>query len=310
MKTAGVRHTRRAVLAIGAAAAVTAAAPGAASAASAGAVGSAPGAGDIAGRLAALEREHAARVGVFALDTATGRTLLHRADERFPMCSVFKTLAAAAVLRDLDHDGEFLARRIRYSEKTVKRSGYAPMAGLPENLAHGMTVAELCSAAISYSDNAAANLLLRELGGPTSITAFCRSIGDGATRLDRWEPKLNSAEPERETDTTNPRAIGQTYARLVLGDVLEPGDRDRLTGWLLANTTSDERLRKGLPADWSVADKTGGGSYGTNNNVGIAWPPHRPPIVLAVLTTKYVPDAAADDPLVAETARLVAAALT
>ncbi|MBT2389009.1 class A beta-lactamase [Streptomyces sp. ISL-1] len=268
-----------------------------------------PGGHEISGQLSELEREHSARLGVFARNMRTGRTVLYRADERFPMCSVFKTLAVAAVLRDLDRHGEFLAKRIRYTEQDLEDSGYAPITGKPEHLAGGMTVADMCAATICYSDNAAANLLLRELGGPTAITRFSRSIGDTTTRLDRWEPELNSAEPWRATDITSPRAIGQSYARLTLGNALTPKDRDRLTGWLLANTTSGERFRAGLPGAWLLADKTGGGMYGSNNDVGITWPPDRSPIVLAVLTTKHEPEAPADNPLIARTAALLAAAL-
>ncbi|MFI6860870.1 class A beta-lactamase [Streptomyces sp. NPDC050421] len=264
---------------------------------------------EVVHQLKDLEQRHSARLGVYARNAATGRMVQYRGEERFPICSVFKTLATAAVLRDLDRDGEFLAKRLRYTEKDVSDSGYAPITGKPENLANGMTVAELCAATISYSDNAAGNLLLRELGGPAAITRFCRSIGDRTTRLDRWEPDLNSAEPWRTTDTTSPSAIGQTYARVVLGNALAPDDRKRLTDWLLANTTGGAKLRAGLPSDWAVADKTGGGNYGTNHDVGITWPPQHPPIVMAVLTTKHEPDAAPDNPLIAETATLLARAL-
>ena len=263
----------------------------------------------IAGRLRALERAHAARLGVFACDTVTGRTVRYRADELFPMCSTFKTIAVAAVLRDLDRHGEFLAKQIRYTQKDVTTSGYAPITGLPENLAHGMTVSDLCAAAIEYSDNTAANLLLRELGGPGAVTRLCRSVGDEVTRLDRWEPELNSAEPGRVTDTSSPRALGRTYARLALGDALETRDRERLTGWLLANTTGANRLRAGLPESWTLADKTGTGDYGTTNDVGVTWPPGRGPIVMAVLSTRRDSAAPADEPLVADTAALLAAAL-
>ncbi|MEV1019754.1 class A beta-lactamase [Streptomyces sp. NPDC050264] len=257
-------------------------------------------------RLAVLEREHGARLGVFAQNLRTGSVVTHRADERFPLCSTFKTLAVAAVLRDLDHDGTFLARRIRYTQADIDRAGGAPVTGRAKNLAHGMTVAELCGAAISYSDNTAANLLLRHLGGPTAVTRFARSAGDRVTRLDRWEPELNSAEPGRGTDVTTPRAIGGTYARLVLGRVLDPGDRARLAGWLLANTTSDKRFRAGLPDGWVLADKTGTGSYGTANDVGVAWTPSGAPVVLSVLTTKPAQDATPDDQLVARAAELIA----
>ncbi|MEV8431780.1 class A beta-lactamase [Streptomyces chartreusis] len=251
-------------------------------------------------RLRELERQHGARLGVFAYNVRTRRTVTHRADELFPMCSVFKTLASAAVLRDLDRDGEFLRRRIHYTEADLPESGSDKTR---EHLAEGMTVAELCEVAITYSDNGAGNLLLRELGGPTAITRFARSLGDPVTRLDRWETELNSAEPWRVTDTTSPRAIGRTYGRLVLDDdALNRPDRRLLTHWLLSNTTSGKRFRAGLPKTWTVADKTGSGSYGTTNNVGVAWTPDGTPVVLSVLSTKPAQDAAWDDALVAETA--------
>ncbi|MEU2185048.1 class A beta-lactamase [Streptomyces thermolilacinus] len=310
MKSTGARPNRRAVLVtgVGAALAAAVAVTGPAHAASA---PSASGRGArVGGLLRALELTHDARLGAFAYDTGTGRTVAYRADERFPMASLFKTIAVAAVLRDLDRDGEVLARRVRYTAQYVEDSGYSPVTEQPENVANGMTVAELCDATITRSDNTAGNLLLRELGGPTSVTRFCRSIGDDVTRLDRWEPELNSAEPWRITDTTTPRAIGRTYGRLVLGDVLPAHDRERLTRWMLANQTSGERFRKGLPQDWLLADKTGGGGYGGNNNVGVAWPPGRPPVVLAVQTTRFTPDATADNELVAEAARLLAEAMS
>ncbi|MEU7556378.1 class A beta-lactamase [Streptomyces sp. NPDC044571] len=271
----------------------------------------AKGAGEdgIAGRLRALERAHSARLGVFAADAVTGRAVLYRADELFPMCSTFKTIAVAAVLRDLDRDGRFLAKRIRYTKTDVTESGYAPVTGMSETLEAGMTVEDLCAAAIDHSDNAAANLLLRELGGPDAVTRFCRSLGDRVTRLDRWEPALNSGEPGRVTDTTSAQAIGRTYARLTIGDALSTPDRERLAGWLLGNTTGGNRLRAGLPKDWSVAEKTGTGGYGTTNDVGIAWPPGRGPITMAVLSTQHDPAAPADEPLIADAAALLAAAL-
>ncbi|MGA4545243.1 class A beta-lactamase [Uniformispora flossi] len=261
----------------------------------------------VTAQMRALEQAHGARLGVFAHDPHTGRGVAYRADERFPMCSTFKTLAVGAVLRDLDRDGEFLATRLHYTEQDTTAAGYAPITGQADNLAHGMTVAGLCAAAIAYSDNAAANLLLRRLGGPAAVTRFCRSLGDPVTRLDRWEPALNSAEPDRITDTSTPRALAATYARLTLGRALDPRHRELLTGWLLANTTGAHRIRAGLPRDWTVADKTGTGGYGTANDVALAWPPSRGPLVLAVLTTKPDAAAAADEPLLAAAASVVAA---
>ncbi|MFJ4378937.1 Exo family class A beta-lactamase [Streptomyces albidoflavus] len=305
------RPSRRTLLTATAGAALAAATlvPGTAHASSGGRGHGSGSVSDAERRLAGLERTSGARLGVYAYDTGSGRTVAYRADELFPMCSVFKTLSSAAVLRDLDRNGEFLSRRIFYTQDDVEQADGAPETGKPENLANGMTVEELCEVSITASDNCAANLMLRELGGPAAVTRFVRSLGDRVTRLDRWEPELNSAEPGRVTDTTSPRAITRTYGRLVLGDALDPRDRRLLTSWLLANTTSGDRFRAGLPDDWTLGDKTGAGRYGTNNDAGVTWPPGRAPIVLTVLTAKTEQDAVRDDGLVADAARVLAETL-
>jgi beta-lactamase class A len=262
---------------------------------------------EVTSGLRTLEERYDARLGVFAHHLTARRSVRYRADERFPMCSVFKALAAAAVLRDLDRDGEVLGRRIHYTEDDLVIPGSDQTAA---HLAEGMTIAGLAEVAITYSDNTAGNLLLRELGGPTAITRFARSLGDRVTRLDRWEPELNTAEPWRRTDTTSPYAIGRTYGRLVLGDALNRRDRELLTHWLLNNTTSVDRFHAGLPKTWTIADKTGGGSYGTNNDVGVVRTEDGDPIVLSVLSTMPAQDAVRVDALIADAASVVAGALT
>jgi beta-lactamase class A len=251
-------------------------------------------------RLPELERRFDARLGVYALDTGTGRELAYRADERFAMCSVFKALAAAAVLHRTPP--EHLDERVHFTQADVVNP--SPVAA--QHVADGMTVRELCDAAVRYSDNTAGNLLLADVGGPAGITAFARSLGDQVSRLDRTEPELNTAIAGDERDTTTPRAIAGCLRTLVLGDHLEPADRDLLTQWLVGNTTGDQRIRAGVPTGWRVGDKTGTGSYGTANDVAIVWPPAAAPIALAVLTSRAGKDATPDNALLAEAASLVA----
>jgi beta-lactamase class A len=251
-------------------------------------------------RLPDLEQRFDARLGVYALDTGTGRELAYRADERFAMCSVFKALAAAAVLQRTPP--EYLDRLVRFTEADL----IDPSPVAVQHVAEGMTIRELCDAAVRYSDNAAGNLLLADVGGPAGITSFARSLDDGVTRLDRTEPELNSAVPGDERDTTTPRAIAGSFRALVLGDHLDPADRDLFTGWLVGNRTGDERIRAGLPAGWRVGDKTGTGSYGTANDVAVVWPPDAAPIVVAVLTSRVAEDATQDNALLAEAAAVVA----
>ncbi|MFI9244725.1 class A beta-lactamase [Streptomyces sp. NPDC053086] len=270
---------------------------------SAPAASAAPGAGSRAGQaeLAGLEQRYGARLGVYARNVRTGRTLTHRAGERFAMCSTFKAFAAAAVLRD--HAGCAPLNRVIH---------YPPLDLLPnsprtaENQAGGMTVADLCAAAIQYSDNAAGNLLLREIGGPPGLTRFYRSLGDQVSRLDRWEPELNTAIPGDRRDTTTPEAVAASLERVALGRALAPADRERFVTWLKGNTTSAARFRAGLPRGWVLADKTGTGSYATANDIGVAWTTRGTPVVLAVLSTKPAQDAPVEEKLIEEAARIMA----
>ncbi len=251
-------------------------------------------------RMPELERRFDARLGVYAVDTGTGRELAYRADERFAMCSVFKALAAAAVLHRTPP--EYLDERVHFTPADLVDP--SPVAA--RHVAGGMTIREMCDAAVRYSDNTAGNLLLAEIGGPGGITEFARSMGDQVTRLDRTEPELNSAVPGDERDTTTPRAIAGSFRTLVLGDHLDPADRDLFTRWLVGNTTGDQRIRAGMPAGWRVGDKTGTGSYGTTNDVAVVWPPDAAPIAVAVLTSRAAEDATRDQALLAEAAAVVA----
>ncbi|WP_037855052.1 class A beta-lactamase [Streptomyces sp. NRRL S-340] len=254
--------------------------------------------------LRALEERYAARLGLYARNARTGQTLSHRAGERFAMCSTFKAFAAAAVLRDHDRCAP-LDKVVHYPPADVLDN--SPIT--KDHVDSGMTVGELCAAAIQYSDNTAGNLLLRELGGPAGLTRFFRSLGDRVGRLDRWEPDLNTAVPGDPRDTTTPEAIATSLERVTLGRALTGGDREQLVTWLKGNTTSAERFRRGLPKGWVVGDKTGTGDYASANDIGVAWTTRGTPVVLAVLTSKPAKDAAVDNALVAEAAGLVARTL-
>lgn len=232
--------------------------------------------------LAALERRCGGRLGVYALDTAGGRSIAYRAHQRFPMCSTFKLLLVGAVLARVDERNESLARLVGYGDADMLPNSPVTKAHL--NRA-SMTVAALCAAAIEQSDNTAANLLLHSLLGPAGVTKFARKVGDPVTRLDRDEPQLNTATPGDPRDTSTPANMAADTRALVLGDVLSPPLRARLRGWMLACQTGTQRLRAGIPAGWREGDKTGSGDHGTANDVAIFWPPQRAPIVVAAYAT-------------------------
>ena len=233
-------------------------------------------------RLAAIEAGAGGRLGVMVLDTGSGSTLERRADERFPMCSTFKLLAAAAVLKRVDGGAERLDRKIAFGPGDLLE--YAPIskAHVAEG---GMTLGDLCAAAIDWSDNTAANLILDVIGGPAGYTEFARSLGDPVTRLDRNEPGLNAAAPGDDRDTTSPRAMAHDMRKALIGDVLTQGSRRQLEAWLTGEGVGGKRLRAGLPPSWRIGDKTGSGGHGTANTIAIIRPPDRAPLIAAVYYT-------------------------
>ena len=234
-------------------------------------------AADAPDAFAALEKSHGGRLGVAVLDTGSGKRLLHRADERFLLCSTGKLLAVAAVLARVDRGEERLDRRIVFRREDVL--DWAPVTRLRPG-PPGMTIEELCQAAMIVSDNTAMNLLLASLGGPATLTRFVHGLGDPLTRFDRTEPSLNRPGPGGFEDTTTPLAMLDDMRRVLLGDVLSPASRERLLDWLRHNTTGTTQLRAGLPAGWTAGDKTGA-SQTQNNDVAIVWPPGRAPVLIA-----------------------------
>jgi len=256
-----------------------------------------------ASRLAALERRHGGRLGVAILDTGNGRRIGHRADERFLMCSTFKLMAVAAVLARVDRGAERLDRRVVFDKSSVL--SYAPVTSHRVG-APGMTVAELCEAAITVSDNTAANLLLASLGGPAAVTTYARGLGDVVTRLDRIEPELNLASPGSVLDTTTPDAMLANLQTLLLGHALSDASRAQLAEWLRATTTGMKALRAGVPASWRVGDKTGSGAHHETNDIAILWPPQRKPLLVTAYYAESTADADGRSAVLAEVGRIAA----
>lgn len=246
-----------------------------------------------------LERRSQGRLGAAVLDTRTGSLIGHRLDERFAMCSTFKWLAAAVVLHRVDAGEDQLDRLIRFgSDRLIPHS---PVTA--RHVDDGMTLAALCEAAVTVSDNAAANLILDSFGGPSALTAYARRLGDAATRLDRWEPALNEAIPGDPRDTTTPRAMAMLLKATTLGDALTLHSRARLIGWLRGSRTNASRLGAHVPAGWQLGSKTGSGPRGTSNDVGVYWTPAGAAIVVAVYLTGSSASEAVRDGVIADIAR-------
>lgn len=257
--------------------------------------------------LAQIEKNAQGRLGVAMLDTGSGLALGWRQDERFAMCSTFKLPLAAWMLTLVDQGRDRLDARVQYAASEVVE--YSPISGSKAGAGGGLTVGELCAAAVSLSDNTAANVLLARHGGPQAFTAWLRSVGDATTRLDRNEPTLNEAAVGDDRDTTTPLAMLQTMQRLVLGDALTPASRTTLQGWLVETSTGDKRLRAGAPG-WRVGDKTGtAGSSGTTNDIGVLWPPAGgAPVLVTCYLTRSSAQPERRDEAIADVARAALAA--
>ncbi|MDL4772389.1 MULTISPECIES: class A beta-lactamase [Thermomonosporaceae] len=258
-------------------------------------------------RLRELEKSYQGRIGAFAVDTGTGRVVSHRADERFPMLSTFKTMAASAVLRKARESDPGLINRVVYwkDSEVVDNSPVTK-----DHVKSGLTIAQLCEAAITQSDNTAGNMLLKQIGGPAGLTRFLRSIKDPVSRLDRWETDLNIWKPGQRGDTTTPGAMGRNLRGTTVGGTLTAPDQARLNGWLRGNLTGDERIRAGVPKGWVVGDKTGtAGNYGAANDIAVAWPPSGAPVIISIYTNRDAAAGTTDNTVISRTASILVSGL-
>lgn len=260
-----------------------------------------------------LESSYNGRIGAVGIDLGTGRTVGYRAGERFPFNSMFKVFACSAVLHKARTSSPGLMDKV---VRWTPEEQAALAENSPETTEYtdtGMTPAQLCRAGITKSDGFAGNMLLKQIGGPSGLTGYFRSTGDQVSRLDRPEPDLTQWQPGDTRDTTTPEAAARTFAKLTAGTALHPRDRARLVGWLKASRTGTNRIRAGLPTDWTVGDKTGTGgaaNHGTANDIAIVWPPgSTAPIVLSVFTNRTIDNTPHDDKVIASTATALTKAL-
>jgi beta-lactamase class A len=255
----------------------------------------------IARKLAELETSFDGRIGILTINTANNQRIQYRADERFPIQSTFKVMAVSAILKQSMTDKHFLQQKVTYKKQDLVF--WSPIT--EKHLADGMTISELCAAAMMYSDNTATNLIVKKLGGPSAVTAFARSIGDNTFRIDSWEPELNS-NPSDPRDTSTLTAMEKSLQKLTLGNVLASPQREQLITWMKGNTTGDTRIRAGVPKGWIVADKTGAGDdYGISNDIGIIWPPSCAPIVVTIYSVHNKKDTTRRDDVIASATRML-----
>ena len=238
-------------------------------------------AGRLIAQLRIIEAQADGTLGVELYDTQTRLSIGLNSDRRFGHCSSFKLSLAAKVLAE-DARGLIDAdRRVTWTKDDLMF--VSPFT--TKRLEEGATLRELAEFTQKYSDNAAANVLLREFGGPAALTGFWRTIGDETSRLDRLEPALNNVPVTEVRDTTTPAAMARTVAKFLYGDVMPEAERATLKQWMTDTTTGRRRVRAGLPDDWSAGDKTGTsiwpGMGSLYVDIGFVEPPETAPLTFA-----------------------------
>ena len=258
---------------------------------------------DYVADFAGLEQAYGARIGVYALDLETNREVSYQADERFAYCSTFKVLAAGALLQQ--NSLEQLEQRVQYTDAEIL--SYAPVTR--QHVATGMTRRELCEASLRYSDNTAANLVVKELGGVQSLQRTLDALGDKITEPAGMEPELNERLPGDSRDTSTPRQLAADLQAYTIGEVLPADKKAVLLSWMTGNATGKSLIRASAPEDWIVADKSGSGPYGRRNDIAVVLRPDKKPIFIAILSMRTRQEDKYDDVLLAQAAKIVFAAL-
>jgi beta-lactamase class A len=224
-----------------------------------------------------IERAAGGPIGLALIDTATGARFMHRADQRFPLCSTFKLLLAARLLHGAQTGLWAMADRLAITRADMLNN--APFS--QTRIGGSASLLEMAEAMVVLSDNPAANLALARVGGPAAMTAWLRSIGDRITRIDRNEPEMNNEVPGDPRDTTTPATMLATCRRLLTAGPLNAANRAQLLAWMAASRTADTMIRAALPPGWQEANKTGAGSWRARNIVSVITPPGRKPIWVA-----------------------------
>ncbi len=228
-----------------------------------------------------LEKEFNGKIGVYALNTHNQQIIAYRAFERFPLQSTLKVIAVSALLKASHSKKNLLQEKI--NERTLET---------------------LSEAAITYSDNAAVNIIIQKLGGPTAITNFARSIGNKTFNIEHYDGELNS-NPDNPQDTSTPHDMVMSLQKLMLGSILTKSEQTKLMTWMRNDTVGYKRIRLGVPMGWVVADKTGSGSYGVDNDIGMLWSRQCQPIIVAIYTVGKTPEAKKRDDMVVAVTNII-----
>ena len=233
-------------------------------------------------KIEAIESQLGARIGVSIYDVTDNKLWHHNGDTRFPLMSTFKTLACAKLLFDVEKGLQSFD-----TSSIVTQSSLVKWSPVTEKyIGKKFTLKQACSAAMIMSDNTATNIVLTGIKGPKALTQFMRSIGDEVTRLDRIEPYLGEALDGDKRDTTSPNAMVKSLNTLLFGNTLSQVSKAQLKQWMIDNTGTGSLFRSVLPENWSIADRSGAGGYGSRGITAVVWSNKRSPLIISVYLTQ------------------------
>jgi len=229
-----------------------------------------------------VEQKLGARVGVSVFDIGANESWNYNGDDKFPLMSTFKALACAKLLADVEKGIQSFDTSMVIKESSL--IAWSPVA--EKRIGEKMNLKQACSAAMLMSDNTATNIVLTGIKGPKALTQFMRSMGDNVTRLDRIEPDLNEALDGDERDTTTPNAMVKSLHKLLFGDVLSHDSKQQLKQWMIDNKVTGSLLRSVLPKNWSIADRSGSGGFGSRGITAVVWSEQHAPIIISIYLTQ------------------------
>jgi len=187
-------------------------------------------------QLQSLMADKTADVGVAALDLNTGESLSIKGDTPFPMASTVKVAIAALYLSQVDHGQKTLDDTIR-----------------------GESVRSLMGKMLIYSDNRAADVLFKDVGGPHAVHRWLVDNGIQGVRVDRTIAQLLADKRDLwdTRDSSTPKAMVDLLRRIYKGDLISPSSRNYLLGVMAKCHTGKNRMKWLLPAGTPVEHKTG-----------------------------------------------------
>lgn len=229
------------------------------------------------------------RIGVAAVDLATGQTISVLGDQRFPMASTSKIAIAATYLEMVDQGRASLTSE--YPLLWAVRSQPFSSAAAPVRAGEYLTALELIDLMITRSSNPATDALLAAIGGPEAVNDWARRAGIEGFSLDRDIATLVRDDGEFDPasyidlrDSATPEAMVEMLSGIYQGRWLSRESRAVIISAMERCRTGTRRIPALMPDNVVVAHKTGS-LNNTSSDIGFLTAPDGRTIAVAIYVT-------------------------